>query len=389
MPRHWSDYRRFGRLPAAARNLVLYAESGQDWHHFRPVVLELAGPLGLVLCYVSSDPEDPGLHQGHPGILPFCIGKGWLRTWFFQFLRADVLLTQLLDLQVLNLRRSIHPVHYVFMNHSLVSTHVADREDSYDYYDAILCAGPHQLREIRRREEQAGLRPKELIPHGYHRVEQLMAERRDPPAIATPADLHVLLAPSWGPQTILNTCGAELVGILLEAGFRLTLRPHFQTRWQTPEVIDRITARHAGHPRFRLVERMSESDSLLDSHVMITDWSGAGLDYGLGLEKPVLFIDLPLKSRNPNWRALGIEPFESEVRKELGMVMAPGELARAPMLIRELVRDPERFRGRIAALRERCLYNLGHSGAAGARAVAEIAARQRGIGTGSQPGAAA
>ena len=129
----------------------------------------------------------------------------------------------------------------------------------------------------------------------------------------------------------------------------------------------------------------SESDAL-DSHVMITDWSGR-VDYGL-TRKPV-FYRPAVKSRNPNWRALGIEPFESEVRKELGAVLAPGELARAPMLIRDLVRDPQRFRGRIAAVRERCLYNLGHSGPAGARAVAEIAARQRGIGTGSRPGAAA
>ncbi|MBM5811962.1 MAG: hypothetical protein FJ191_08375, partial [Gammaproteobacteria bacterium] len=367
--RHWRDYRRFGRLPAAARNLVVYAESGQDWHHFAPVIRELTGALEQPLCYVASDPADPGLHQQHPRLLPFCIGAGLVRTWFFQFLRADVLLTQMLDLQVLNLKRSIHPVHYVFMSHSLVSTHVADREDSYDHYDTILCAGPHQLREIRRREEQAGLPAKALIPHGYHRVEQLMAERRDPPAIATDADLHVLLAPSWGPQTILNTCGTELVGLLLQAGFTVTLRPHFQTRWQTPEVIDRITARYRGHPRFRLVERMSESDSLFDSHIMITDWSGAGLDYGLGLEKPVLYLDLPPKSRNPRWRALGLEPFESEVRPQLGALLAPAELARAPERIRELARDPARRRAQAAALRAQCLYNLGQSGIAGARAV--------------------
>ncbi len=39
--RHWGAYRRFNRLPRAARRIVLYAESGQDWHHFRPVVEHL------------------------------------------------------------------------------------------------------------------------------------------------------------------------------------------------------------------------------------------------------------------------------------------------------------------------------------------------------------
>lgn len=383
--RHWADYRRFQRLPPGQRNLVVYSESRQDWHHARPVIEHLSGALGLTLCYVASDPTDPGLSRPDPRILPFCIGRGLVRMWFFQFLRADVLLTQLLDLNVLELRRSIHPVHYVHMCHSLVSTHMADREDSFDHYDSILCAGPHQMAEIRRREDLAGLRPKQLIPHGYHRIEQLMAERRDPPPVTGDGDIHVLLAPSWGPQTILNVCGLELAGLLLQAGFRLTLRPHFQTRWQTPQVIDRITARHGANPRFRLVEQMAESDSLFDSHVMITDWSGAGLDYGLGLAKPVLYLDVPPKSRNPRWRELGLEPFESAVRRELGAVVVPAELSRVPAVIRELVADPARFRRHVAALRDQHVYNLGRSGEAGAVAVAGIAAACRGVGALPRP----
>jgi YidC/Oxa1 family membrane protein insertase len=330
--------------------------------------------IGASLCYASSDEDDPGLHQDNPRIRPFCIGKGVVRIWFFQFLDADLLLTQMLDLGNFDLKRSIRPVHYVYMFHSLISTHMSDHEDSFDHYDTILCAGPHQMREIRRREEMKGLKPKRLIPHGYHRIEQLMAERRPPPPIRSDADLHVLLAPSWGEQTILNVCGLDLVRIIIEAGFRLTLRPHFQTRWQTPAVIDRITERYGSHPRFRLVEQMGESDSLYDSHVMITEWSGAGQDYGLGLEKPVLYIDLPPKARNDTWPELGMEPFESFVRDKIGALLPPGRLDDAPGVIRELVRHPERFRTEVAELRRNWIYNLGSSGEAGARAVAAIAA---------------
>ena len=372
--RHWAEYRRFRRVPRAGRRIVVYAESGQDWHHFRPLVEHLTSVIGATVCYVSSDAADPGLHQRNPRIRPFCIGKGLARIWFFQFLQADVLLTQALDLGNFDLKRSIHPVHYIYMFHSLISTHMADHENSFDHYDTILCAGPHQAREIRRREELKGLPAKRLVPHGYHRIEQLMAERRPPPPIRSDADLHVLLAPSWGEETILNVCGLELAGIILDAGFRLTLRPHFQTRWQTPEVIDRISARYGSHPQFRLVEQMGESDSLFDSHVMITDWSGAGQDYGMGLEKPVLYIDLPPKSRNATWPELGIEPFESFVRDKLGALLPPARLQDAPRVIRELVRDPERFRRDVAALRRDWMYNVGRSGEAGAQAVAAIAA---------------
>ncbi len=376
--RHWLAYRRYSSLPRARRRIVVYSESAQDWHHFRPVLEPLVDGHGATICYVSSDPADPGLAWQHDRVLPFCIGKGLVRIWFFQFLDAGVLLTQLLDLGNLDLKRSIHPVHYIYMFHSLISTHMADHENSFDHYDTILCAGPHQAREIRRREEMKGLAPKNLVPHGYHRIEQLLSERREPPTINSDRDIHVLVAPSWGEQTILNVCGVELVDTLMQAGFRVTLRPHFQTRWKTPEVIDRISARHASNPAFRLVEQMGESDSLYDSHVMITDWSGAGQDYGLGLEKPVLYIDMPPKSRNETWHELGIEPFEMWVRPKLGALLSPGELGKAPALIRQLVADPARFRGEVAALREAWMHNLGSSGAAGAAAVAAIAARTDG-----------
>lgn len=371
--RDWSGYRAFRRIPRAERRIVFLSESGQDWHHFAPVIRHLTESLGESIIYVSSDPGDPGLHQPSPLIRPFCVGTGLWRIWFCQFLDADVLVTQILDFGNLELKRSVHPVHVIYMFHSLISTHMADRANSFDNYDTILCAGPHQMREIRRREELHKLAAKQLIPHGYGRLEELLANRREAPPVNGDDDIHVLLAPSWGEETILPICGDELADVLMAAGFRLTLRPHYQTRWMTPELIDRIVARHGSNPRFRLVEQMGESDSLYDSHLMITDWSGAGQDYGMGLEKPVLYIDVPPKARNDTWQELGMEPFESYVREKLGALLKPECLADAPQLIRELVGDPARFRRAVATLRESSVCNLGSSGAAGAAAIARIA----------------
>jgi CDP-Glycerol:Poly(glycerophosphate) glycerophosphotransferase len=275
----------------------------------------------------------------------------------------------MIDLQNFELKRSVHPVHYVFMFHSLISTHMADFPNSYDHYDTILCAGPHQAREICKREELHGLKAKQLIPHGYHRLEQLMAQRRRPPPVVADRDIHVLLAPSWGEHTILNVCGLELMEKLLAAGFTVTLRPHYQTRWKTPEVIDRITRRFGSDPRLRVVEDMGESSSLFDSHVMITDWSGAGQDYGMALEKPVLYIDVPRKARNDVWPELGMEPFEALVRDKIGAILAPTQLDGAPAAIRELLRNPDQFSRNVARLRDEWVYNLGSSAAAGAQAL--------------------
>lgn len=375
---YWRAHRAFRRLPRSERNIVVFSESRQDWHHHATIIEELTGRLGRTICYVASAADDPGLHQDNPRILPFCIGDGFFRIVFFQTLEADVLLTQLLDLNNKDLKRSVHPVHYIYMFHSLISTHMADHEDSFDHYDTILCAGPHQQREIRKRESLAGLPAKQLVPHGYYRLEQLMADRRGAPPWKSDGDIHVLLAPSWGERTILNLFGVELASVLLDAGFRLTLRPHFQTRWNTPAAIDDIVDCHRDNPRFALIEDMGESDSLYDSHVMITDWSGAGMDYGLGLEKPVLYIDVPPKSRNDQWQTLGMEPFESFVRDQIGAVLAPDNLAAAPETIRRLLADPEKFRRDVQRLRAESAYNLGTSSQAAADAVATIADQVRG-----------
>jgi hypothetical protein len=372
--REWREYRAFQRVPRSERRIVFLAESAQDWHHFAPVISHLTEVLGEHVLYVSSEPGDPGLAQRSPRIRGFCVGKGFWRITFCQFLEADVLVTQILDFGNLDLKRSIHPVHVVYMFHSLISTHMADRANSFDNYDTILCAGPHQMREIRRREELHSLPAKQLIAHGYGRLEELLANRREPPPVRGDGDIHVLVAPSWGEQTILPVCGDALVTTLLDAGFRVTLRPHYQTRWMTPQVIDRIAGRHRENPRFSMVEQMGESDSLYESHVMVTDWSGAGQDYGMGLEKPVLYIDVPPKARNDSWPELGIEPFESFVRPRLGALLKPEAIGDAPGLIRELVADPARFRAGVAALRQDWVFNPGRSGPAGAVAIARIAA---------------
>jgi YidC/Oxa1 family membrane protein insertase len=367
--------RRFRRLPPEARRIVFYSESGQDWHHFDPVIRELTDRIGTSLCYVTSDPQDPGLETANERVRSFCIGPGLPCILFFQFLKADVMVLTMVDLHNLHLKRSIHPVHYVFMFHSLISAHMADFEDSYDHYDTVLCAGPHHLKEIRRREEMKNLPPKNLVPHGYHRLEHLVHLNRQRPPRVVNDPPHVLVAPSWGEQTILNTCGEDLIAVLLEAGFKTTLRPHYQTGVVTPEVIEKIRNRFGGHAGFSFVDRMGEDESLFQSDVMITDWSGAGMDYGMGLEKPVLYVDLPPKSRNDVWRDLDIEPFESFVRTRIGTLLPPDRLEQAPSMIRELLQDPDAFRGHVESLREDWIFNFGNSAAAAAKAIADLATR--------------
>ena len=112
---------------------------------------------------------------------------------------------------------------------------------------------------------------------------------------------------------------------------------------------------------------------MYDSHVMITDWSGAGIEYGMGLEKPVLYIDVPPKLRNAAYRELEIEPFESFVRERIGSILSPEKLADAPGVVRGLLENRQQFRDQVRSLRRDSVFNLGSSAKVGAIAVAQIA----------------
>jgi YidC/Oxa1 family membrane protein insertase len=197
-------------------------------------------------------------------------------------------------------------------------------------------------------------------------------------AAAAPGDpALILVAPTWGETSIFNQCGEELISVLLQAGFHVIMRPHYQSNKLTPQVIGTLRAEFSGHPRFEYVDRMADMDSLIRSGILVSDWSAMALEYAFGLEKPVLFIDVPRRIRNPGWRELGIEPIESAMRSQLGSIVSPDHLDEIPQAISRLLDDRDAFAARMRALRERWVFRLGHSITDGAAEIARLADQQK------------
>ncbi|MEE4216655.1 MAG: CDP-glycerol glycerophosphotransferase family protein [Xanthomonadales bacterium] len=383
----WKGWRRFKQLPPDWRNIVIYSESGQDWHQFSGLVEELNGPLGRKTCYVTSDADDPGLKREHGNFQALCIPEGLFLTIFFQVNQSDLFVLTMMDLENLQLKRSLHPVHYLYLFHSMGSTHLVDHEDSFDHYDTLFCAGPHQVAEIRRREELKGLPQKQLFDYGHPRLEEVIAagkaRQTEKPLDEPPV---LLIAPTWGETSLFNTCGEELISVLLDAGFQVIMRPHYQSNRQTPEVIASLRGAFEGRSGFEYIDRQGETESIIRSDLLVCDWSGMALEYGMGLEKPVLFIDVPRRIRNPNWKELGIEPIENRMREQLGEVVSPDALQETPAVVERLLADPERFRGAMQKLRETLVFRLGHSVPDGAAEIARLAKQQHGIGSAGKNG---
>jgi YidC/Oxa1 family membrane protein insertase len=250
---------------------------------------------------------------------------------------------------------------------------MVDHANSYDHYDSVLCVGPHQVAEIRRREELAGLPAKRLIPHGYQRIEHLVAEAARRPARSMAEPPVVLVAPTWGDHSILNVCGEALLEVLLGNGFRVILRPHQQTVKLSPVLIKRFRSKYAHSPSFTYVDLMGESDSLFDSDLLICDWSGMAIEYALALQKPVVFIDVPPRVRNLAWEQWQIQPMEFAIREQVGVVVSPQQLHTLPETIRTLLTHRDRMQPKMDMARENYLFNFGRSVEVAAEAIVTLA----------------
>tara|TARA_Y100001936_G_scaffold51101_1_gene49647 strand:+ start:1244 stop:2374 length:1131 start_codon:yes stop_codon:yes gene_type:complete len=354
--KEFQGYRTYKKLPKSYKKVVFYSESFQDWHHLKPLLNALLDD-DIAVTYVTSDDKDPGLLKLSKKYRSIYIGKGFFRILFFQFLKAKLLILTMMDLNNFELKRSMHPVHYVYIFHSLTSTHMVDTEKSFDHYDTIFCAGPHQKKEIELREKNKDLKAKNLVPYGYPRIEKLIQLSSKPKN----EKKVILLAPTWGEQSIINLMGMEICSIIINQGYSLILRPHHETIKRSPQLIDEIENKYSHLETFRLVREMGDAESLLQSDLLICDWSGTAIEYAFGLEKPVIFIDIPPRVRNPNWREIQSEPLEMSIREKVGRVICPSKLDELPSSISQLLNEDQISSSLIKSLREEFIYNLSDS----------------------------
>lgn len=362
MLREWSGLQAFKRTPREERTLVFYSEGRGYWTYFEPIYQALQANQGVPILYVTSAENDPLLEKPLPGMRSFYIGEGSMRTLFFATLDADVLLMTMPDLHSYHIKRSPFSVHYVYLHHSIVSTHMIYRAAAFDHFDSILCVGPHHIEETKAREKLLGLPSKVLIEHGYGRLDTILASGRQGPPRREGDPIQVLVAPTWGENGLIERHGLDVIKPLIEAELKVVLRPHPRTRKLTPHVLNEIVTHYADEPRFRLDEDSDATTSLLDSDIMLSDWSGAALEFSLGLERPIIFADVPRKILNPDYPAIGIEPIEVQAREHLGVVVSTDNLAQLGNIACALAVDSKQWQTALQAARQRWIYNAGQSG---------------------------
>tara|TARA_Y100000310_G_C20691079_1_gene822251 strand:+ start:256 stop:1428 length:1173 start_codon:yes stop_codon:yes gene_type:complete len=371
----WKELERFDKSSDEDRSIVFYVENEYYTIYLKSLIETLVNEYGLKVSYVTSSKTDPLLKSTNKNISSFYIGDGVVRTKFFLNLKAKILIMTMPDLETFHIKKSkVYPVHYVYLFHSMVSTHLVYRRSAFEHFDSIFCVGNYQLDEIRSTEKLYNLKPKNLIRYGYGHLDNLLEKYSK--RIRLPKNnenkLHILLAPSWSDDGLFENFGEKVIDILLREGYKVTFRPHPMTQKKSKKKINRMSEKFSKNESFLLEQNIFNFDSFLLSDIMITDWSGAALEFAFAFEKPVLFIDVPKKINNPEYEKIPQVPIEVSIREKIGKIILPTDLELIPNEIKMLYGQTKELRDKITKIRNELIFNVGESKKDGAEEIIKL-----------------
>lgn len=366
--KHLKDVIRFNQLPAKDRQICFYCEGKNYWPHLQPILDALLESTEVTINYVTSSDDDPALMYENSNLNTFVIGEGFIRNYFFENLASELVIMTMPDLDQYQVKKSPKVKKFIYIHHSLVSHHMVYRPKAFDAFDVIFCSGPHHNQELTAMVEEWQIPPKLLVDHGYGRLDSIIKNRRESTNNDQPV---ILVAPTWGEHGTIEQMGEALINALMAMPYRVILRPHPQTVKLAKPVIDRIVKKHQSNPQFTYEFGVSSEESLHQSDVMISDWSGAALEYAFGLFKPVLFIDVPKKVQNPDHQSLSVTPFEVSIREHIGVVQST-DLKGLESNIEQLLNANDNHAERLEKLSNQHVHHLGNSGQVAAQAIMEL-----------------
>jgi YidC/Oxa1 family membrane protein insertase len=133
--------------------------------------------------------------------------------------------------------------------------------------------------------------------------------------------------------------------------------------------MDELSRRFGNHAEVQIEYDIGTEDAFHEADLMISDFSGAAYEYAFGTLRPVLFVDVPHKTRNARWHELGLPTFEDTMRSKVGKVIPPGEVANVQRHATDLLNARATYAQQLESLRASAVYNVGNSAGVGAEII--------------------
>lgn len=268
------------------------------------------------------------------------------------------------DLNTYHLKKSKHTKEYIYLFHAFSSTHLQYNEAAFDEYDTIFCVGPHHVNEIETREKQYQLPHKKLLPIGYPRMDIVYQKYQSYQKQFK--QKTILIAPTWSMASLFENGIQQLLEALAPTDYRVVVRPHPEFLKRRKTLADSVKNYVYTQPNFIWENQLLKEDSLYEADLLITDHSGIAFEYAFGTERPVLFVDTPLKEHNKNWRDLNLEPIELQLRNKVGVDIALNELNNILPIIEDLLKNADNWRETLRTIRDKHVFHWNCSAKEGA-----------------------
>lgn len=223
------------------------------------------------------------------------------------------------------LDRRIFPTRarrFIHMPHSLASLHMIYPAEAFDGYDVLFAAGPHHEAEFAAIARARGLGAREAHAVGYGKLD-LLARQLTKRGARLAGRPRVLLAPSWGPDNLLDRCGVALALALLAAGLDVVVRPHPLFFLNHAPVLEAIRAMADSQSGLCLESPFEGDAAIFDADVLVGDYSGIGFEFAALRSRSIVSVNVGLKVANPAWQNLELDPVEIAFRSRIGAVVAP------------------------------------------------------------------
>ena len=329
---------------------VIFSDSKRYWNIFGPICREF-DRRGQKLVYMTASEDDPALEEQFEHVECKFIGDGNKAFTKLNFLNAGVLLSTTPGIDVYQWKRSKEVQWYAHVLHA-ANDATSYRMFGIDYYDSILVSGEYQKEQVRKLEKLRNLPEKEVEVVGLTYFDEMKKRLEAEGKTAKVDEKVVLLAPSWGGNSILNKYGERMIDALLATGYHVIIRPHPQSYTSEKEMLDALMAKYPASEQLEWNRDNDNFDVLHRSDILISDFSGVMFDFSLVFDKPIIYADTSFDKGIYDACWLEEEMWTFDILPEIGAQLTEDKIDDIKSVIDTCLTDPKYAAGRDKARSE-------------------------------------
>lgn len=364
------DYKKFFKI--VNKHLVFYSESNGFYKYYKGIIEYILENTNIMVHYITSDYNDNifKLEKENSQIKAYFIDEKRLITLMMK-IDADVVVMTMPDLENYHIKKSYirKDIEYIYIPHAMDSLNMTMRNSSMNHYDTVFTTGPSQQEEAIKTNEVYKLENRKIVKWGYSLLDDMLLEYEKNKK--NNKIKQILIAPSWQKDNIIDLCLEDILNTLKGKDYQVIVRPHPQQVRHMTEKFKQLEEQYRNDKNIIIQTDFSNSDTVFNADIMITDWSGIAYEYAFTTKKPVIFIDTPMKIMNHEYKNINVEPFNIWIREKIGKVVQIKEIKKLNSIIENILKNYTEYESSITKLTKESVYNIKQSAEVGATYIIE------------------